>query len=235
MKTIKYILGLVMILGVQSCGGGGGGDEPEPTPVTPPSAASLVAPANNEECITGVEVNANQTRVNFNWSAGANATSYTIFIKDLETNSEFDTNVTGTSIDLTVNKNTPYKWWVVSKATGTTQTAKSSEWKFYNAGDAITNYAPFPADLVSPEMGSTTSSSTVTLEWSGSDVDNDISSYDVYFGTNTDPLTNSPESTTAQKIENKSVTSGSVYYWQVITKDDVGNSSTSEVFQFKTQ
>ncbi|MBL4939285.1 MAG: hypothetical protein JKY16_03250, partial [Lutibacter sp.] len=110
-------------------------------------------------------------------------------------------------------------------------TAKSAEWKFYNSGDAVITYAPFPAELIGPVMGSSTSESTVTLEWSGSDVDNDIKEYEVYFGLSNPPITNL-DTTTNQKIENVAV-SANTYYWKVVTRDDEGNTSTSEVFQFK--
>jgi hypothetical protein len=231
MKKLKYILSIGFIITLLSCGGGGDDPEPDPIPVLPPSSATLVFPANNEECNTGESMNTTQSKVNFNWNASANTNSYTVVLKNLLTSNEFSTNSTSNQVNIIISKSTPYKWWVISKSTETTKTAKSAEWKFYNSGDAVQTYAPFPAELVAPIMGSSTSDSTVTLEWSGSDVDNDVKEYEVYFGTVTPP-TNKLDTTTSQNLENVAV-SANTYYWSVLTRDNEGNTSTSEVFQFK--
>jgi len=231
MKTKQYIIIVFISVFLQSCGGGG--DGPDPVVVTPPSAASLVFPANNEECNTGTSVSISQSTVNFEWTIGANSSSSEIVVKNLLTNAEYKTTSTSNQKEITILKNTPYKWWVISKASGTTETAKSAEWKFYNSGDAVITYAPFPAELVEPASGSTVTTATTSLEWTGSDVDSDITSYDVYFGTVNPPSTllqNVVAPTT--KIENVAV-SATIYYWKVVTKDEEGNSSTSQVFEFK--
>ena len=235
MKKLKYIISIVFIASLLSCGGGGDDPPmiPEPDPIMPPSAVTLVFPANNEECNSGVSVSATQSRVNFQWNEGANATSYTVFVKNLLTNAESSINSSVNQVEITINKSTPYKWWIISKATGTSETAKSLEWKFYNSGDAVQTYAPFPAELVAPVMGSTVSETTVTLEWLGSNVDNDIKEYDVYFDT-AHPPTNKIETVTAEKIENVSI-STNTYYWKIVTRDNEGNTSTSQLFQFKVE
>lgn len=234
MKKTHYIIIAFMTVFLQSCGGGGDGPDPI-VEVTAPSAASLVFPVNNEECNTGASVSTSQSTVNFQWNIGDNATSSELVVKNLLTNVEATTTSTSNQKEITINKNTPYKWWVISRATGSTETAKSTEWKFYNSGDAITTYAPFPAELVGPTNGSTITTTTVTLEWSGSDVDDDITAYDVYLGT-VNPPTTLQETTTnlVKKIENVAV-STNVYYWKVITKDEEGNSSTSQIFEFKVE
>jgi hypothetical protein len=123
---------------------------------------------------------------------------------------------------------------VVSKANGTTVTASSDKWKFYNEGPGIENYAPFPADVVAPKRGpQVENTGTVSLEWTGSDVDNDIDEYEVFFGTVTPP-TNSLVTTTSTTT-NTSVNANTVYYWYVVTTDVAGNTSTSETFEFKVK
>jgi hypothetical protein len=119
----------------------------------------------------------------------------------------------------------------VSKNSGS-ETAQSSTWKFYNVGESETSYAPFPAELVAPKMGSRLNATTVTLSWAGSDVDNDIDNYDVLFGTLNPPNNSENQGVTDLEIS-INVTSGNTYYWQVITHDKAGNNSTSEVFQFR--
>lgn len=231
MEHLKYLSGLILLVIFISCGGDSDDSEPI-VPVESPSAVLLTSPENNEECLTGTSVNETQSRVKFQWQVSENTTSYTVYLKNLETSVEIKMQSSTTSLNITINKNTPYKWAVISNATGTTKTAKSEEWKFYNAGDTIINYVPFPADLVAPIMGESLNTTSVSLEWLGSDLDNDIKEYDVYFGTLNTP-TELIKTVTSQKVENVEVSSGNTYYWKVVTKDYYGNSSNSEIFQFK--
>ena len=92
-----------------------------------------------------------------------------------------------------------------------TKTATSETWRFYNAGNGIANYAPFPADVISPAIGSL-SSATASLKWKGSDVDNDIDTYDVYLG-NQNPPTEKYVTTSNTTIDNITLVKDKVYYW----------------------
>jgi hypothetical protein len=113
-------------------------------------------------------------------------------------------------------------------------TSLSAVWKFYNAGDPLESYTPFPADIVAPIMGSTiTDVTTQSLSWLGSDIDNDIVSYDVYFDT-TNPPTTFEVNTVSTSI-NVTVSANNTYYWRVVTKDSQGNNSQSEIFEFRIE
>ncbi len=70
----------------------------------------------------------------------------------------------------------------------------------------------------------------VTLKWSGSDVDNDIVGYDVYFGETASPalLQNNVTST----VLDVNVSAGKTYYWKIITRDNQNNKSDSGIYQF---
>ena len=214
-----------------SCGGSddGGGDPPPPPA---PLAATLVFPENNTECNEGTNITATTSDVNFRWNAATNADSYEVRITNLNTNGVTNQTTTETNLTVTIVRGTPYSWSVVSKATGTTETATSAVFKFYNAGEAIENYAPFPATVNNPQMGSTVNSGVVTLDWSASDIDNDITGYDIFYGTDNPPAT-MVGSTTGTSLDVDTV-AASVYYWFVVTKDSGNNSSNSEVFQFRT-
>ena len=74
---------------------------------------------------------------------------------------------------------------------------------------------------------------SVKLEWNGLDIDNDIISYDVYFDTTT-PTTTLLGNTTDNTMD-VTVEAGNIYYWRVVTKDSIGNTSESEVFEFKIE
>ena len=229
-KHVIYSLGFIVIMLVLvSCGGS---DDPTPPPsVNPPTAATLQAPANDEVCLTGVSINSTQSEVAFSWNISQHTDSYNLAVKNLNSgqSSSYSTNTNDTSI--TLNKGEPYSWYVVSKSNSVSQTVQSDTWKFYLAGDGTVNYAPFPANIIHPTPGSTISGDTTYLKWEGNDVDNDIASYDVYLD-QTDGST-LVGNIAIQQMENVAIISGKTYYWKVITKDVLGNSSDSGVFSFK--
>lgn len=235
---LKYINALILGLLLVSCGGGdSGGDpdpDPDPDPVAAPTAATLVFPDNNAECNEGVIVSDTQSRVTFQWNASQNTDSYEINLKNLNSNNSSKSNSTTNSAEITIERGVPYEWFVVSSATGTTVTASSPTWKFYNQGPGIENYAPFPAEAVSPGRGATISTTgPILLEWTGSDVDDDLTEFDVYFGTDSDPTT--VVETTAQNSSEVTVSSGETYYWRIISRDSQNNTSQSEIFDFRVE
>jgi len=223
----KILLALIVTLAFIGCGsddsgsGGTGGNT---------DAAALSFPENNSECTTGVSASATQSNVTFQWNAVQGAEGYFVYVKNLNTQSTLQYNATtNTSMAVTLNKATPYSWYVSVNKNNTS--VNSETWKFYNAGDAVTQHAPFPADLVSPAMSSSVTGPMVTLEWETSDVDNDIVNHKVYFDTNTNPTTLAGTFTTQTAAVN--VVAGGTYYWKVTTTDAQGNATTSPVYQFK--
>ncbi len=224
MKKISFILIVLLII---SCSKDDGGNPN-------PEAASLIFPDNNQECNQGVDVSQTQSTVTFRWTESAKTDSYDVFLKNLNTQSTTSRSSLVNELDITINKGTPYSWYVVSKKINILETAQSETWKFYNAGDPIASYAPFPADLVSPAMGSIlTGITSQSLSWSGSDIDNDIVSYDVYFDTVNPPTM--LEANTASTNINVTVAAVNTYYWRVVTKDSQGNNSQSEIFEFRVE
>jgi hypothetical protein len=197
-----------------------------------PTLATLVFPAENAACTTGT-VSGTKSTITLIWSAPVKGDSYDIGIKDLLTGIINTYSSTKASLDVSLPINTPYSWYVISKLTGSTKTAQSSTRKFYLSGPGVTSYAPFPAEIVTPTLGQALASTTkVTLDWAGSDVDNNISTYDVYFGTSsTPPLLKGGQ---VESILNDVViTPNTTYYWEVITRDALGYTSDSGLYQFK--
>ncbi len=225
MKKINILLIVLLIFGCSN----------EPVEQnTNPVAVSLIFPDNNQECNQGVDVSATQSSVTFKWSASANTDSYDVVLKNLNTQNTTSHSSLTDELAITIQKGTPYSWYVISENLNVVETAQSETWKFYNAGDPIDSYAPFPADLVSPAMGSIlTGITTQSLSWFGSDIDNDIVSYDVYFGTANPPTM--LEVNTASTSVNVTVAAVNTYYWRVVTKDSQGNNSQSEIFEFKVE
>lgn len=227
-KSIKNIFIALFAITLVSCGGGGGEDGPD---VVTLGKAVLVLPINNAECNQGNVISEQESKVYFEWNTAENADSYSIKITNLEDNSVKSLISSNTNIETALLRGVPYSWSVTAKSNGAADTT-SDIWKFFNAGDGVQNYAPFPADLVSPAMGSSVDIST-TIEWTGSDIDGDIDEYDVYLST-TNPPTELKGATSSTTMNNLSLESGKVYYWKVVTKDSFGNNSESPVFEFRT-
>lgn len=245
LRSIIYIMAFITATVLVGCGGSGGDDDapPPPTsggdddnPVIPdPSAATLVFPEDNTECTTGIvnPNNASLSTVNFQWNASPNTDSYTVTVTNLNTNNSSFTNANTNEVDITIERGTPYSWFVTSRATGTANTADSATFRFYNEGPGIENYAPFPAEAIAPARGSAVDAvnGTINLQWTASDIDSDIDSFEIFFGTDINSLASqgSTQSTTLEV----NVSTGTVYFWQVITTDLASNSSNSEIFEFR--
>ncbi|MCL6295299.1 hypothetical protein [Jejuia spongiicola] len=228
----KLIYSLIVLIYI-SCSGGGSDDSGPGVPVPKnPASAILVYPEQNSECTTGTNVTTTNSTVEFEWNVSANTDTYELSLKNLELGSTTTHNATTNKISIELLKGTPYSWFIVSKSNSVDNTAQSQTWKFYNAGEGTVSYAPFPAEVVAPVNNvNVATTDKVTLDWNGSDVDNDISVYDIYFGTTTTPpsfKTDHPESS----LVDVAVTSGTTYYWYIITKDEEGNNSQSETFKF---
>ncbi len=238
MDTKKSILPLLLLSSLLfiACGGS---DDDDPTTTTvvppePPTATTLVFPENNTECNEGDIISPTESTVNFRWNASANTDSYDVRYTNLNTNSTLIVNSTTTSADITILRATPYSWSVTSKSNDSDQTAQSDTYRFYNAGLPEEDHPPFPATVINPTSGATIPPGNILLQWEGSDIDDDLSTYTILFDTN-DP----PEATAGSGISTTSLqvatNAGTVYYWMVISFDDNGNSSNSERFEFRTE
>jgi len=237
---LKYITLFCFISAfVLSCGGGdsGGGSTPPtpppPPPVAAPSAATLIFPEDNTECNISDVLSDTQSTVTFQWNASENTDTYEVQVRNLNSNNTLTAFSNTTEVPITIERGTPYEWSVISSANGTNETATSAAFRFFNEGPGIENYAPFPADVIAPARGSTVPVSTVSLQWLGGDIDDDITGFEILFGTDSDP-TNSIGSTTDETID-VDVMANTVYFWRVISTDGANNASTSEIFEFRTE
>lgn len=224
----KYLI--LLAFAAASCGGddSAGGS----VPVVGVQAAGLLFPEQNSECTAGEPISATESKITFQWNAAPGADSYVIHVQNLNTNAEQQFNPgNATSYALVLRKGVPYRWYVTAR--NATSSADSAKWKFYNAGDGVTGYAPFPADCVAPSISSAVTGTTVTLQWLGADPDSDLTQYKVYFGTDANP-TNLIATTAAMEVANVSVLANTAYYWRVDSIDSQGNVSHSGVFQFRT-
>lgn len=217
-----------------SCGGGSG-DTSEPEPVPDPLPAALNLPADNEVCYDGNIISSSMSEVTFSWNPSENTDRYQLEITNLNTNTSAVYPSTGTEIAVSLERGVPYMWWVTSLATGSQNSATSGSRRFYLAGEGISSYAPFPADLTGPSSGSTVAVNTVTFTWNGSDVDSQELEYALYLDTTDGKTQQEASGLTVQNYEVTSLQAGTVYYWSIVTTDPEGNTSRSPSRTFKTQ
>jgi hypothetical protein len=204
--------------------------DPEPLP----GKAVLLLPRNNEICADGVIVSSSRSKILFKWDAAKNSNSYVLSIKNLD-NGQISTHSTDkTQLELELDRNLAYSWFITSKNTQINKEISSDLWKFYNPAPAQTSFSPFPAELTAPRYGEVIplSTATVTLRWSATDLDGDIDSYDVYLGNTNVPVLFRSGLKTAV-LADLVLDRNKTYYWKIITRDTKGNRSNSDVYLFK--
>lgn len=226
-NNIILILSLGIFLGCSKDSSSDGGTS---EPVITPGAITLVFPDNNTECNEGTIISETQSEVTFQWNEATNADSYLLEITNLDTNSDQLVTVTNTSAAVTILRSTSFSWSVTARNTASGTSKQSAIWKFHNAGLADETHVPFQAEVIIPEVDANVYEGTVNLQWSVSDLDNDIVSYEIMMDTSNPPSTLAGTSTS--KSYEATVAKDLTYYWQVVTIDATGNRSTSEVFHF---
>jgi hypothetical protein len=111
----------------------------------------------------------------------------------------------------------------------------SSVNQFYTEGEGISNHLPFSPILTAPTLNSVVTGTTVTLEWTASDVDTtDTLTYDVYFGTDSASLTLIASDQTAASLTSPTLSASTAYYWNVVVKDGQGGQTIGQVWNFTT-
>ena len=199
-----------------------------------PDSALLTTPENSNTCVP-LSTTASQGVVNFGWEEAQNTDSYEVFVRNNITQTEQKKSADLTSTTFTLDRGVPYSWWVVSSSEASAVDTKSKVWSFYLEGIQQETFLPFSALLNNPqdEQEVTLSSGEINLQWTGSDLDDDIAHYQVYIGTNADQMT---------LVQDNQITSsysvlldvGQTYFWQIITVDQRGNKSQSAIQSFTT-
>ncbi len=235
MKRLFQILAILFFLyGCSSSDdlGDNGNENPNNETPDPITAVDLIFPFENSLCTEGTNITPTESTVLFEWQPNNNATTYTLIVEDLTSGNTAQFNTEETLFPVTIARANAFRWFVSFNYEG--EDLQSEVWNFYNAGEAIQTYAPFSAEIVSPNIAQTLPASTsVNLQWEGNDVDNDIVGYDVYFGTNNPPNLNASDITGTELMV--SVDPGTIYYWRIVTKDETGNTSQSVIAQFAVE
>lgn len=223
-RYLIYVLAVVLY----SCK-----DDPK-EPERHPEKAVLYFPEANAVCNTGRIISATESEVTLKWLPSEFTTDYEVTIEDLEAKTSVRYSTQQPEKLVILKLNTPYSWYVTSIGL-TGDPAVSDKSRFYNSGPGATSFAPFPAEIVYPIMGQQVNgvNRRIKLEWKGADADNNITGYDLYFGSGTPKLVLSDIGVLA--VDTISVSSGNTYFWKVVTKDGDGNASDSGVYQFKVK
>lgn len=203
-----------------------------------PSVPTLIAPANNEPCLDGESINDSQSTVTFSWTAASDATAYDVEVEQLLLGTKQTYVASTNELGITLNKAVPYRWKVIANGEPGTTPSESESWKFYLAGNGAVNYAPFPPELMNPRSASTISvlEGLISLSWNCEDIEDDITSYEVYMdtvdATSLVRVVDYEGQTTEIAVEAEA---GNTYYWKVIAIDAENNKSSSGVYSFITQ
>lgn len=232
MKKVLYILVFSFI--AISCSSGSGDDDSSggQSSDSTPSVPQLVFPSQDQLCIDNT--------LNFTWNASTNEDgSSVIYTFEIATDNQFSNIVaseiqTATSKIVTLEKGMAFYWRVKSKSTKNVESAYSSISQFYTEEIPNTNNLPFSPANVTPFVGQNFDGvSTISLEWTASDVDNDPLMFDVYFGKDKSALTLVSENTEDTTLEVTADTADIIYYWQITAKDDKGAETSSPIWDFK--
>ena len=199
-----------------------------------PDSALLTTPENSNTCVP-LSTTATQGVINFGWEEAQNTDSYEVFVRNSITQTEQKKSAELTSTTFTLDRGAPYSWWVVSSSDASAVDTKSKVWSFYLEGIQEETFLPFSAQLNNPqdEQEVMLSSGEINLQWTGSDLDNDIAYYQVYIGTDAAQMS---------LVQDNQITSsysalldvGQTYFWQIVTIDQRGNKSQSAIQSFTT-
>ena len=122
-----------------------------------------------------------------------------------------------------------YNWRVI--AYDGVDSTISNMWNF--ATLPLPNQPPFTPSNPLPVDGAVDQSYTVNLNWEGSDPENDILSYDVYFGSdNPPPLVNSGQRSSSYDLDTLGF--HETYYWKIVATDDNDNTTVGGIWSFTT-
>ena len=206
----------------------------------PPTHVTLSIPANNQNCNSGTPISSTQSSVEFSWNEGSGVTTYSLNIKNLQTNAEIiRSGITSNTTSVDLNKGFAYEWYVTSVSEDYPDDQPiSSKWRFYLKNDGEQNSAPFPAELINPKSGEVIelTAGIFEMQWSGTDPDGDDLTYTLYVdkidGKQTTPQDFNNIMSTSKQVQ---LDTNSIYYWRVKSHDSYGNSTYSQIRSFRIE
>ncbi|MFW6121256.1 MAG: PKD domain-containing protein, partial [Petrotogales bacterium] len=191
----------------------------------PPYQPTNESPSNGS---SGVPLN-----VVMSWTGGdpdGDPVTYDVYFGNITPPPKIVDNQTDTTYDPpgTLNISTTYYWQIIA---WDNQSAfnESPIWEFTTG----INHPPYQPTNESPSNGSTGVNINVDLGWTGGDPDNDTVTYDVYFGTDSNP----PQvavNISEEEYDPGPLNLSSTYYWRIVAWDDIGWFNESPIWKFRT-
>jgi serine protease len=130
----------------------------------------------------------------------------------------------------TLDPDTTYYWKVKAKDGKGGETV-GPLWSFTTEGD---NNPPNQPSNPSPANGSVDQSINTNLSWTCSDPDGDSLTYDIYFGTSSNPPAVYYGKTSAN-YDPGTLDYDETYYWKIVARDGNGASTEGQVWHFSTE
>ena len=230
----KYIYTLVTLSTLLWSCGGGGDDTPTPDPVNhAPTTPTLVYPTADLLCLE------NPVECKWNVSTDLDGDVITYLLEVAKNNSFTDGKQTFTSQtpiqSVPLLEDVAYYWRVKATDSKNAASSYSSVFKFYTYGIGVVNHVPFSPELVSPQLNTTQTGTTATLQWTASDVDTtDTLTYDVYFGTDENPVLVTPTSISTTSFVTPTLSTSTTYYWKIVVIDGKGGQTIGQIWNFTT-
>ncbi len=143
-------------------------------------------------------------------------------------------NITATNYQiLDLAPSTTYYWQIIARDDHGNST-EGAIWSFTTKAPDINNpplepFNPSPAD----GLTDLALSNSLDLGWECSDPENDPLVYDLYYGTENPPALLA-ENITATNYQILDLAPSTTYYWQIIARDDYGNSTEGAIWSFTT-
>ena len=192
----------------------------------PPNTPSNPNPVDNA---TGVSID-----VTLSWSCSdpdGDSLTYDIYFGTSSSLSLVKSDHTSNTYDPgTLQYSTTYYWKIVAKD-GKGGVTEGPVWRF-TTGEQPNNPPNTPSDP-NPADNATDVPIDVTLSWTCSDPDGDTLTYDIYFGTTSNPpLVKSNHTSTTYNPGTLSY--NTTYYWKIVAKDGKGGTTEGPIWRFTT-
>jgi hypothetical protein len=173
------------------------------------------------------------TATTLSWNASANAASYGLQISTGNAFSTYTYNQNGFSAPgqgITGLHSSTLYYWRVNAANKYGTSAWSDTWSFTTRNNPpSTPTDPYPAN------NATGMQPSFQPHWTSSDFDGDTVTYDLYFGTNSNPTSLLASNLADRWFTRDGLLSASTtYYWKVVAKDNKGLSANGPVWNFTT-
>lgn len=134
-------------------------------------------------------------------------------------------------IQTTLAEGDDYRIKVISN----TNSDKYDYSEYFTINEA-TNLPPTIPQDEYPLNGATDVEINDAIFWTSTDPENDPLTYDIYFGTSTNPpLFVSDETDNYYSLTDLNANANTTYYWKIVVKDDHSNSTEGSIWNFTTQ